>query len=251
MLRRGIRLKHHMSASSSPATTAGSSSLGMSRYYPADHSVMLFAHFLDQYCLRYLGDQCKEFCELVFGGAEVVPYRDEIRLVSYLTYYVSCLLALQSTLGQQFCGLSLYQVLPVSTKFDTSNRSSVFQERITKPADKSGLLKTYLTTSLLYAVLPYLYSKRSVIWSNIYEFWEIITSSEAHVHIPNNLQSTSHQEGLQEQDGAPKGRSFFSLIVTALHRSVMSISNEVDVKLERVISFLSEIHLLIFLINSK
>lgn len=223
------------------------------RFYPADHSLLLFAQFLDNYCLRQLTDQCRDFADLCFGGAEVVQYRDEVKLIAHLMYYCSCLLSIHATLGQQFCGLSLFRTLP------SSNSSA--GERITKPTDKFGMLNTYLSTALVYSVLPYVYAKKTVIWGKLCDVCDLLFSSEPDAYdisdrrtpSRDSAASPSDTDSLQLQHTVNNNHkpSYLSLMVNAVYRSITSISNEVDVRLERMFNYLIELHFLIFLYNSR
>lgn len=219
-------------------STVSTVPLGAERFFAGDPASLLFAHFLDKQCLlRSLHSEVRELSELVLGGAEVVKYSEEVSLLSSLLYYLPCLLSLQGTLGQQYCGLSLYQHVTVTGGV----------ERITQSATKKTLLTTYLPTALLYAGLPYLYARRGLLWRNVYETWDILTSTES----VEGISAGGTAESAEESVSSSERQSVLQLVVKAIGRSISSIAQEVDVRLERICSFASELHLWLFLLNNK
>lgn len=217
------------------------------RTYQAHPVAMLFARFLDEKFLEFINKEIKETSSLLVGATESLKYGKEIELMGSFIYYMSCLISLGSTLGQQFCGLKMLHVI-------SDRQGKEYVDRITSK-------KKFAVAAFLYALLPYLYSRKAEIMSAIAAFWSILTErEEISVNAEDNesLEIGRNQDGFSDSslelreaievnDGVLTHKSsIFSVVGTSLYRSFMSLSHETNIRFDRLISFGFDCHNFLF-----
>jgi hypothetical protein len=209
------------------------------RFYPPAQIYFLFAYYLDNYHLRRLQEQSVEFCESILGSRQALTFTAEIGLLSRLIYYVTSLLAFHATPGQAFCGLK-------SMEFFESASKTIHLRLPTK--------HRYILLALLYSLLPYLYDRKDDVYRSIVSIVEIIYEKEEDLtsttaHEDESLHATS--ESTLPDAGKQQNISFLSTIQHAIQRCWGHVATDASTRLERICSFLFDLHFLLFLLYDK
>jgi hypothetical protein len=192
------------------------------KFVLANSSLLLFAKFLDTNFFSKWSEEWKELAELMFGGVEAVRYSKEIELLASFSFYLPTIFFSDFTIGQSFLDLKQYRL-------------------VDKDAIVSCQWKDRLFTAFLYAFLPYLYNKKLEIWNLVVETGKILVHSEDNGSVAEELSiSTGNMK-----------TSYLTIAWKALHNSIKSISSETETILERVFSFIYELHMWSFFVNGK
>jgi hypothetical protein len=175
----------------------------------------------------------------------------EIALVSRALYYSCSILGFGVTPGQALCDFALVGMGPST---HGTSKSAVSK------ATKSRLYSVIA----LYALLPYVYERKSLIWSNVSTMLEIVAAPEPGLLSPgSSLQSaaadssTARSDGSETDEGHVESRSgdvtegqpvdsFLTKILRAIAGSVASISSSGTERVEALCSFLSDVHKFLF-----
>jgi hypothetical protein len=192
------------------------------KFVLANSSLLLFAKFLDTNFLSKWCEEWKELAGLTFGGVEAVRYSKEIELLASFSFYLPTILFSDFTIGQSFLDLKQYRL-------------------VDKDAIVSCQWKDRFFTAFLYAFLPYLYNKKLEIWSLLVETGKILVHSEDTLSV---AESSSISTGNTKT-------SYLTIAWKALQNSIKSISSETETILERVFSFIYELHMWSFFVNGK
>lgn len=212
---------------------------------------MLFGRFIDGKILEMITNEMREIVSMSLGSMQLTKYSREVELIASLCYYLSSLAANGYTVGQLFCGLKPFPVTKGQDEKDYINRN----------ASKSN----YQYAAVLYALLPYLYNRRSEILSSITSFWNILLEPEEVPVSPErsetniaNAESINEDniEGESETDrqiilSNKYKRSILEIIITSLYRSYLLISHESSIRIERMVGYFSDIHQYLFATSSK
>jgi hypothetical protein len=192
-------------------------------YLLPNQSLFLFSKFIDHSLLSKWIEECKEFFEFTYGGRTILQYSKEIEFFATLAYYLPTIILYDQTPGQSYLELKQFRL--------SSKGVGVLPCGI----------KDRLLTAFLYCLLPYLYSQKYHIWSTISEAWNVLMGPNDTTNI-NPGGSTENKE---------QNSSYLGMISGAIVRSVKSISNETEVRLERIISFIYELHLCSFFFTGR
>jgi hypothetical protein len=221
------------------------------RFAFAAHAPMLLARFLDHFEVNRLRDSVTEICHGVIGSRRTVVLAPEIALVSRALYYSCSILGFGVTPGQALCDFALVGMGP---RTHGTSKSAVSK------ATKSRLYSVIA----LYALLPYVYERKSLLWSNVSTMLEIVATPEPGLLSPGfSLQSaaadstTARPDGRETDEGQVNSRSgdvtegqpidsFLTKILRAIAGSVATISSSGTERVEALCSFLSDVHKFLF-----
>ncbi len=237
--------------------------------YPSDQGSMLFAQFLDAQLRQSSSEKFKELVSTIIGGIQAVKFSPEIDLVGSICYYLPTLIVNRATLGQSFCGMKLHEVVTVNginkLKPPTSlNISFPNQIDKTSPPSVSTMLLDLFNTAMyriqmidqhiavaaiLQSLLPYIYARRTSIWSFLVETTEILLSPELTDNASSHTDEFSSDDEAMNQITIQNHTSIFTVIFRAFINSLQSIASETEARMERIISFISDVHLCFFFIN--
>lgn len=221
--------------------------------YFAPQSTMLFAQFLDQYEISKLTESVTDLSSELLGGRTSSLIRPELSLLSRSLYYACSILGLGVTPGQALCDFKIVQTYGTNKVSKAHTRS---------------LLKAIA----LYSLLPYIYDRKSDIFSglvNIYEFVvtpEDIPSavySEPEVNdggvesmVQGDYISDDSDEILSEPsesselinitERSPPIDSFITKFIRALISAVSTIASSSSERLDTMLSFLMDFHRMFF-----
>jgi hypothetical protein len=199
---------------------------------------------------------------LLIGGIQTVKFSAEIDLLASICYYIPALISNRASLGQSFCGMTLHKVVldmngvsklrPInfqnaSTPIPkaTDSALSPLQNAINSIKSKVGNIdQTLLLAAFLQSILPYLYARRSTIWSSITDTVDMLFSPE----IPSDIveRDNCEDDEIIDDQQSHHGPSVFTMILNAFVRSIKSIATETELRLERISGFFWDINLCLF-----
>lgn len=209
--------------------------------------VMLFCRFIDGKVIDTVNNELKDIVTMAFGASEYVKFNREIELVGLLLYYLSSFAKHGATVGQMFCGLQSFYVVA-----DPNGKEYV---------QRNASRGKFMYAAILYALLPYLYYRRSEIVSSATTFWNMLLEPEELRPPRNDSQMDQKQEtDIANEDSEEKKvtgtaetvtksqpkRSILEVIVTTLYRSYLLISHESSMRIERLINYFHDIHMYLF-----
>lgn len=217
-----------------------SSAISLPRmFFRSNGAILLFARFIDRAYLQSLVEEIKEFTSLAFSSQESLIFSAEIEFLASTIFYLPMVVLHGATIGQNVCGLAPASVVSVgkSEKVDNNSKTST---------------RNKLITAVLYILLPYLYSRKVEIYKAISEFFHFLVSDEA---LESERSSSDNESTSNEPQGSQAAASPYSsladIVWKAMKRSYYKISRETNVRFERIIQFMHDIHLYFFTFNEK
>lgn len=218
----------------------------------ASHAPMLFARFLDHFEVNRLKENVTDICHDVIGSRRTVQYAPEIALVSRALYYSCSMLGFGVTPGQGLCDFSL-----VESQTTEGPQSSG------KHAVRKATNARIYTAIALYSILPYIYERKTLIWSNISAMLDVVTAPEPDLQLsigaaastaaaaPSSSSSSSDTAGTDVDPlSAPQQEAsmdpFLTKVLRAVAAAVASISSSGAERVEALCAFLADVHRLLF-----
>lgn len=220
------------------------------RYYLPEQTLVLFAHCLDVYHSSKLIECCKDTSEHILGSRTSEDFSAEIGLLGRAMYYGISLSWHKCTPGQAFCSL-----LPM--RFHESPAPAPV--RSISPAPRKDLL----LLAALYTVLPYFYDKKDQLWQSMVQMGAVLSQEEDLNDQQGNSTSSSQQadalntapfsrsiKTFGAASSSSPGSSLVAVLGLALRNSWNHLAADSSTRLSRLLSFLKDLHLLVFLVNS-
>lgn len=225
------------------------------RAYLSGQTLILLAHFVDNYEIQNISEKVNDLSEYLYGGVNSIHISSELKLLGRLFYFVPLLMIDQNgrTIGQDFTSLSMVSVDNVDDK--------------RKPTMKSINTKTLLWLTALQVVLPYLNDRKEFIFNQISILFSeddlynqtSTTNQINNTHLPNNTSSninnnTRTSNAINSSTTCPTVNEPESLIFTlfrALKRSYQSIATSHSGRVDVACKYLQDIHTFLFLLNGR
>lgn len=226
----------------------------------ASHAPMLFARFLDHFEVNRLKENITDICHDVIGSRQTVQYTPEIALVSRALYYSCSMLGFGVTPGQGLCDFSLVE----------SHLSDGQQSSGRRAVSKASKDRIYIATAL-YSILPYIYERKTLIWSHISAMLDIVATPEPDlllstpvIAVPNTAAASSSNTGSGDAAATETGSNdtggtpqppprqetsidpFLTKVLRAVAAAVASISSSGNERVEALCAFLGDVHRFLF-----